>query len=101
VAFVQRHEPNRTSTIVASDKHEVFFAVEKVFEPGRSFGKVEIERSNTNGVHDFAQQLANHYSDFMRIVCGYSLDGYVRGHLRWPNGSAHPPRAREWLVFAE
>ncbi len=65
MAFIQSKEPDIFSDFIACDKHEVFFAIEKVPEPVSCFLLIEVKCLNTYSVHDFTQQLANHYGDFM------------------------------------
>ena len=74
ITFIECNKPGGTQTPVASDKHEIFFMVEEVFESDCRFVKIKIERLNTNGIHDFSQQLANHHGNFLRVVGSCSMD---------------------------
>lgn len=94
IAFIKGNKSCRIPAPATSDKHKVLLTVKEVLESGCRFGKVEIERLNTNGVHDLSQQLANHYSDLLRVAGNRPLDREVRAHFMEPNVRAHA-RARE------
>lgn len=59
-----------------------------------------MERLNTNGVHDFNQQLANHYPDLLRVAGNRPLDREMRAHFMGSNAANQPREARASARFA-